>query len=119
MPPKSKYRTYQIAKFLLLSYVIIYILYFKSHMPVTLVLILEILLLIKLLPVRQFVEGKIIGRYPHYSGLNVWIRRIILFAIYVLFYTVLRFIIVNIIMISILHIPVEEQIYDFINKTGE
>jgi len=119
MLPKSKYQLYQIAKFLILSFVIIYVLYFKSHMPVTLVLILEILLLIKLLPVRQFVEGKIISRYPHYSSLNVWIRRITLFAIYVLLYTVLKFIIVNVIMISILHIPVEEQIYDFINRTRE
>jgi len=119
MRPPSKHRTYQIAKFLLLSYVIIYVLYFKSHMPVTLVLILEILLLIKLLPVRQLIEGKIIGRYPQYSSLNVWIRRIILFAVYVLLYTILKFIIVNVIMMSILHIPVEEQIYDFINKTRE
>ena len=114
MLPPSKY---QIAKFLLLSYIILYVLYFKSHMPITLVLILEILLLIKLLPVRQFIEGKIIGRYPHYSSLNVWIRRIILFAVYVLIYTVLKFIIVNIIMMAMLHIPVEEQIYDFINRT--
>ncbi|MBU4267041.1 MAG: hypothetical protein L6300_06920 [Syntrophaceae bacterium] len=114
MLPPSKY---QIAKFLILSFVIVYALYFKSHMPVTLVLILEILLLIKLLPVRQFIEGKIISRYPQYSSLNVWVRRIILFAVYVLLYTVLKFIIVNVIMMAMLHIPVEEQIYDFINRT--
>jgi len=115
MLPPSRY---QIVKFLILSFVIVYVLYFKSHMPVTLVLILEILLLIKLLPVRQFIEEKIISRYPHYSSLNVWIRRIILFAVYILLYTVLKFIVVNVIMVGILNIPVEEQIYDFINQTG-
>jgi len=115
--PKSKYQIYQIAKFAILSFIIIYSLYFKAHMPLSLVLILEILLLIKILPVTKFVEGKIAKYYPSYNNFNIWIKRLILFAFWVLIYVILKFIIVNIIMIKLLNIPVEEQIYDFINRS--
>ena len=114
---KSKYQIYQIAKFAILSFIIIYSLYFKAHMPLSLVLILEILLLIKILPVTKFVEGKIAKYYPSYNNFNIWIKRLILFAFWVLIYVILKFIIVNIIMIKLLNIPVEEQIYDFINRS--
>ena len=119
MVQKSKYQIYQIAKFVILSVIIIYFLYFKMHIPVTLVLILEILLFIKLLPITKFVEGKIIRYYPKYDNFNIWIKRLILLVSWILIFIILKFIIVNIIMIKILNIPVEQQIYDFINKTAK
>lgn len=88
-------------------------------MPVVLVLILEILLFIKILPIKKVIEEKIVRYYPKYDNFNIWIKRLILFVSYILIYVILKFIIVNIIMIEILNIPVEEQIYDFINKTLE
>ncbi len=114
---KSKYQTYQIAKFVILSVLLIYGLYFKMHIPLTLVLILEILLFIKILPITKFVEEKILKYYPKYNNFNIWIKRLILFGFYILIFIILKFVIVNVIMMKILNIPVEEQIYDFINKT--
>ena len=88
-------------------------------MPVVLVLILEILLLIKILPVTKFIEKIIVRYYPKYGNFNIWIKRLIMFVSFILIYVILKLIIVNIIMIKILNIPVEEQINDFINKTRE
>ena len=119
MVQKSKYQTYQIAKFVILSVLLIYGLYFKMHIPLTLVLILEILLFIKVLPITKFVENKILRYYPKYNNFNIWIKRLILFGFYILIFIILKFVIVNIIMIKILNIPVEQQIYDFINKTAK
>lgn len=117
MAQKSKYQIYQIAKFVVLSAIIIYYFYFRMHMPASLVLILEILLFIKLLPVTKFVEGVIVEYFQEYKNLNAWTKRIILFTSYVLIYVILKTIIVNVIMIGVLNIPVEEQIYEFINQT--
>lgn len=106
-------------KFVVLSAIIIYFLYFKMGMPIVLVLILEILLFIKMLPVTKFIEKIIVRYYPKYNNFNIWVKRLIMFVFFILIYVILKFIIVNIIMIKILNIPVEEQIYDFINKTLE
>ena len=119
MVKKSKYQIYQIAKFVVLSAIIIYYLYFRWRMPIVLVIILEILLFIKILPITKFIEDRVTKYYPKYNDFNIWIKRLIRFVFYILIYMILKFIIVNIIMIEILNIPVEEQIYDFINRTLE
>jgi hypothetical protein len=124
---KNKKIIYQVSIFLILSFIIIRALYFKLHAPVSIVLFLEILLFIKLtmgiLPITKFVEEKIVRYYPKYNNFNIWIKRLILFVFYllifVILYTILKFIIVNIIMMKLLNIPVQDQIYDFINKTYE
>ena len=112
----SKYQIYQIAKFFVLSFIIIYFLYFQWQMPLNLVMILEILLLIKILPITKYVEGKIVRYYPRYENFNIWIKRLILLVVYIVVYALLKFVVVNIIMIGILNIPIEEQIYDFIAR---
>ena len=109
---------YQIVKFIVLSAIIVYALHFNYGMPMSLVLILEILLLIKLLPITQLIEKGIIRYYPKYKNLNIWVKRLILFAFYILAYIILKFVIVNVIMIGILNIPVEEQINDFISRVS-
>ncbi len=91
--------------------------YFKMHIPLTLVLIFEILLFIKILPIRKFVEEKIIKYYPKYNNFNIWIKRLIFLVFYILIFEILKLVIINIIMIKILNIPVEQQIYDFINQS--
>ena len=86
-------------------------------MPLSLVLILELLLFIKVLPVTGFVDEKIVKYYPKYKKFNIWKKRLILFAFFILIFVILKFIIVNIIMIKILNsLPIEEQIYEFINE---
>ena len=112
----SKNMVYQIAKFAVLSFIIVYILYLQMDMPITLVLVLEILLLIKVLPVTKFVEKAFVKVYPKYVGLSIWAKRLLLFAFFILLYVILKFLIVNVIMIEILNIPVEEQINEFINR---
>jgi len=111
---KSKY---QIAKFVILSVLIIYFLYFKYGLPIVLILILELLLVIKLLPLTPYIEKQIIKYYPRYNNFNKWKKRLILLICFILIYMILKYLIINIIMTKILNIPVEEQIYDFINKT--
>ena len=86
-------------------------------LPVVLVIILEILLLIKLIPISRYFEKRVIKYYPKYENFNIWVKRFILLVFYILIYMILKYIIVNIIMIGILDIPIEEQIYDFINKS--
>jgi len=113
---KSRTQIYQIAKFVIFSSIIVYFLYFKTHMPLSLVLILELLLFIKVLPVTGFVDEKIVKYYPKYKKFNIWKKRLILFVSFILIFVILKFIIVNIIMIKILNIPIEEQIYEFINE---
>ncbi|MCK4397374.1 MAG: hypothetical protein KAV25_00085 [Methanophagales archaeon] len=113
---KPKTPIYQIAKFVILSFIIIYFLYFKAHMPLSLVLILELLLFIKVLPVTEFVDEKLVKYYPKYKKFNIWKKRAILFAFFVFIFVILKFIIINIMIIKILNIPIEEQIYEFINK---
>jgi len=113
----KKYQIYQITKFIVLSAIIIYFLYFKYNFPITLVLILELLLVIKLLPITKFIEKQIIKFYPKYNALNKWLKRLILLICFILIYVILKYLIVNIIMMKILGIPVEEQINDFINRT--
>jgi len=113
---KSGTQIYQIAKFVILSGIIIYFLYFKTHVPLSLILILELLLFIKVLPVTEFVDEKLVKYYPKYKKFNIWKKRLILFIFFILIFVILKFIIVNIIMIKILDIPVEEQIYEFINE---
>ena len=97
---KSKYQIYQIAKFVILSIIIIYFMYFKMHIPLTLVLIFEILLFIKILPIRKFVEEKIIKYYPKYNNFNIWIKRLIFLVLYILIFEILKLVIINIIMIK-------------------
>ncbi len=113
---KSKAQIYQIAKFVILSGIIIYFLHFKTHVPLSLILILELLLFIKVLPVTEFVDEKLVKYYPKYKKFNIWKKRLILFIFFILILVILKYIIVNIIMIKILNIPIEEQIYDFINE---
>lgn len=82
-----------------------------------LVLIFELLLAIKLLPIRKFVERQIIKIYPKYNKLNKWKKRFILLICFILIYLILKYLIINILLMEILNIPVEEQINEFIDKT--
>ena len=67
------------AKFVILSFIIVYFLYFKTHVPLSLVLILELLLFIKVLPVTKFVEEKILlNIYPKYKKFSIWKKGLIL-----------------------------------------
>ena len=113
---KSKTQVYQIAKFVILSVMFIYSFYFKLHAPLSLILVLELLLFIKVLPITEFVDEKIVKYYPKYKKFNIWKKRLILFVFFILIFVILKFIIVNIIMIKILNIPIEEQIYEFISS---
>lgn len=116
---KSKYQIYQIAKFVILSAIIIKYFYLEMQFPPSLVLILLILVVIRLLPITRYIERKIVKHYPNYNNLNSWIKRLILFAFYVVIYAILKVIIVNVIMIEILGIPVEQQISDLISKAPQ
>ncbi len=119
MDQKSKSLIYRISKFVILSFIIIYFFYFKMNMPVSLVLIFELLLLIKLLPISKFIEKKLIKIYPKYSKFNIWVKRLILLVCFIIVYLILKLIIINLILEGIFNIPVEEQINDFINKSLE
>ena len=87
---KSKTQIYQIAKFIILSFIIVYFLYFKTHVPLSLVLILELLLFIKVLPVTEFVEEKIVKYYPKYKKFNIWKKRLILFVFFIVLFILIK-----------------------------
>jgi hypothetical protein len=74
----EKKTIYQIVRFFIISFFIIYFLYIKESLPISIILLLEILLLAKTLPITKFIEGKIVKHYPRYQNLNIWVKRLIL-----------------------------------------
>lgn len=113
----EKYRVYQWARFLILSFIVIYLFYFKLGISLTLVIILEIFVIIRSIPVTKFAERKIIQYYPKYKKFNKWIKRFILLVIYVIFFIILKFIILDLIIEGIFNVSVSEQINDLINQS--
>ena len=88
------------------------------NLPLTLVLIFESILVIKLLPIRSLIEKTIVNHYPQYDNLNKWVKLLVVFSFYIVFFMILKFIIVNLIMTGLLNIPVEDQINEFIAKNS-
>jgi len=109
----TKKTIYQIIKFLIMSFFIIYFLYIKGNFPISLIIVFEVLLVAKTLPITEFIKKKIIEYFPRYQSFNIWMRRLILLIVWFLIYAALKFIIIDIFMMQILHIPVEQQIYEF------
>ena len=118
MVKTSKYNIYKWSKFIILSLVVIFLFYFKLNMPISLVLIFELLLIIQLLPISSFTEKRIIKYYPEYKKFNIWVKRLILLVVFILVYLILKFIIIDIILTKIFDIPVQAQIKDFVKSVG-
>jgi hypothetical protein len=113
----NKKLAYRLIKFVVLSFIIIYLLYFRTGMPLSIVLLFEILLIIKTLPIREFIEKNIIKHFPKYKNIKKPIRYLILLACYILLYILIKWIIINLLLVKIFNIPIEEQIYEFINHS--
>ena len=70
---------------------------------------------IKIFPFTKFIDKKLMESYPSYKNSHPILRKAVPYAIYILFIIVMKTMIVDIFMSEFLHIPVKEQLYEFLN----
>ena len=116
---RSKYQIYKYARFLVFTFIVIYSFYHRMRMPLSLVIALEILLLIRTLPVRKFIERRFLTMYPGYRHLSVFLRRMIVLSSYIMLFLIAKFTVMDIIMTRIMEIPVNEQLNELVEKVQE
>jgi hypothetical protein len=112
---RNKQYLYQGGKFLFLSGILVYV-YLKRDIPISLVLVFEIVLLIKILPITPVIERCIIRIYQPYEQWRLWLKRLVLFILWFLAFLILRFVIVDLLMVTLLNIPIEEDLQIFMDR---
>jgi hypothetical protein len=70
---------------------------------------------VRVFPFTKFIDKKLTESHPTYGTLNPLIRKVIPYAVYIAFIVVMKILVVDILMSGIFHLPVKDQLYEFLN----
>ncbi len=99
----------QLIRFILLSAIMLFF-YFEGMISLILLLFFEILFLIRFIHVKKYLESKILNHYPAYEHLPGWAKWIVILIMYLIIFMIFKWIIVNIILEGIFHIPINSEL---------
>jgi|GEM_PF-3130242 len=85
------------------------------HFPVYYAIILIAFFWIRVLPLTEFIDKKILEFHPSYGSSHHLIRRAIPYMVYIVLMVAMKLLVVDIIASEFLHLPVKEQLYEFLN----
>lgn len=102
----------QVALFLLFSMLMLYM-YYAGMMPFTLLLFFELIFLIRFIDVRKYLELNVFSRHPHYARLPERAKWVLLLVVYLLVFMALKWVLANVVLEGIFHIPVSDELRDF------
>ena len=109
---------YHILRAVVLSLIVI-ALTLTINFPVSYALVLILFFGIRAFNVTAIIEKKIKEIYPDFISHHKWVQRVIPFVIYIALLMALKFMIIDIFMIHVLHIPVRAQLDEFIAVYSE
>jgi hypothetical protein len=101
-------------RFILLS-AIISLFYLEGLISLTLFMFFEIIFLIRFINVKKYVEMKLLNHYPAYEHLPGWAKWVIVLIAYLIIFIILKWILINIILEGIFHIPINNEIQELTN----
>lgn len=108
----------QIIRFVLLS-AIMSLLYFSGIIPLDLFLFFELLYLIQFIHVKKYLEAKLLDHYPAYEHLPGWAKWAIIIIAYLIVFMILKWILINIILEGMFHIPINSELQQMSAKLSE
>lgn len=106
---------YPILRAVVLSLIVI-ALTLTIDFPVSYALVLILFFGIRAFNVTAIIEKKVKEVYPDFISHHPWIQRAIPFVIYIALLIALKFMIIDIFMVQILHIPVRAQLDEFVTS---
>lgn len=104
----------QIIRFLFLS-AIMFFAYYVGLISITLLLFFEILFLIRFIHIKKYLEMKLLGHYPAYEHLPGWAKWAIIIITYILVFMLIKWILINIILEGVFHIPINNELQEIAN----
>ena len=107
----------QFIRFLLLS-AFMFFFYYEGMISLTLFLFFEIILLIQFINVKKYLEMKLLNHYPAYEHLPGWAKWAIIIIAYLLIFMLIKWILINIILEGIFHIPINNEIQELANYSS-
>lgn len=106
---------YHILRAVVLSLIVI-VLTLTINFPVSYALILILFFGIRAFNITAIIEKKIKEIYPDFILHHNWVQRAIPFIIYLALLVAIKFMIIDIFMIQVLHIPVRAQLDEFVTS---
>jgi hypothetical protein len=104
---------YHILRAVVLSLIVI-ALTLTIDFPVSYALVLILFFGIRAFNITAIIENKIKEVYPDFISHHKWVQRAIPFIIYITLLISLKFLLVDMFMVQILHIPVRAQLDEFV-----
>ena len=87
--------------------------------PVSYAVVLILFFWIRTFGIADRIEGKIHDIYPGFIDHHDLVRRAIPYAVYLVLLISLKFLVIDIVMERILHIPARQELMNFITKLAE
>jgi hypothetical protein len=87
--------------------------------PLSYAIVLILFFWIRTFGITEKIEKKIHDVYPGFIDHHELVRRAIPYAVYLLLLISLKFLVIDIVMERILHIPARQELMDFITKLAE
>jgi hypothetical protein len=106
----------QVAYFILLSGFFIYG-YLEGFVPGSMVIFFVLLLLLRFVNVKKYLEAKFLHHYPQYEHLPGWAKWAILLVAYLPIFMVFKWVIMNVVLEGIFSIPVNEEMQEWMLST--
>ncbi|MFP3950366.1 MAG: hypothetical protein ACLFUZ_04740 [Candidatus Micrarchaeia archaeon] len=103
-----------IIRFILFSAIIAFV-YLEGMISITLFIFFEIIFFIRFINVKKYVEMKFLDHYPAYEHLPGWAKWLIILITYLIIFLIFKWILINIILEGIFHIPVNNEIHGIAN----
>lgn len=83
--------------------------------PIYYAIILIAFFWIRVFPFTKFIDKKLSESHSIYRTSHPLMRKAVPYVIYIAFIIILKILVIDIIMPEILHIPVRDQLYEFLN----
>jgi len=109
---------YHILRAVVLSLIVI-ALTLAIDFPVSYAIVLILFFGIRAFDITAIIENKIREVYPGFISHHKWVQRAIPFILYIALLVVLKFMIIDVFMVNVLHIPVRAQLDEFVASNSE
>ncbi|MBN2121433.1 hypothetical protein JW721_00030 [Candidatus Micrarchaeota archaeon] len=106
----------QVAYFILLSAFFIYG-YLEGFVPGSMVIFFVLLMLLRFINVKKYLEVKFLHHYPQYEHLPGWAKWAIIIVAYLLVFMAAKWVLMNVVLEGIFQIPIKEDMEEWMLGT--
>jgi hypothetical protein len=107
----------RVAYFILLCTFFIYG-YLEGMIPASILIFFVLLMLLRFVNVKKYLEMKFLHHYPQYEHLPGWAKWLILIIAYILVFMVFKWILMNVVLEGIFQVPVNEDMQAWYLQMG-